>query len=225
MRGSNYTEEQNAFIADHYMEMTYSELVKLYNEKFGADMNVSRLEKKVRYMGLPKKSQHFQSMFTPEIDAFLIENAFRFTSRDLAKEVRKKFGITPAKQTITMRLNDLGVHRGNTFVPEGYLPKSCKPIGSERIDKGRIVMVKVAQPNVWKPKVQVLTGYDPKESQAIFIDGNSLNVTPENIVVVSKKVHARLAKNGWLNSSNGVLMAGIKWSELYYALKEMEETL
>ena len=93
------------------------------------------------------------------------------------------------------------------------------------IDKERTVMVKVAQPNVWKSKAQIIMGYDPKESQAIFLDGNSLNVTPENIVIVSKKVHARLAKNGWLNSSNGVLMAGIKWSELHYALKEMEETI
>lgn len=82
-------------------------------------------------------------------------------------------------------------------------------------------MVKVAQPNKWMAKAVVVMGYDPKTHQAIFLDGNSLNVTKENIVVVSKRVHARLSKNGWLNSSNEVLMAGIKWGELHYAIKDV----
>jgi len=225
MRGSHYTEEQNAFIAENYMRMTYHQLTECYNKRFNAQMNVSAMTKKIHYMGLPKKPKLFPTMFTPEVDAYLIENAYNYTSSDLAQKVQEKFGITPATQTITERLNNLGVHRGSTYLPDGYIPRASKPIGTERIDKGRTVMVKVAQPNVWKPKVQVVTGYDPKKSQAIFLDGNSLNVTPENIVIVSKKVHARLAKNGWLNSNNEVLMAGIKWSELHYALREMEVTI
>lgn len=225
MRGSHYTEEQNLFIADNYLLMTYPQLTKQYNQKFGASMSVGAMQKKISNMKLPKKPCEYKSRFTEEADAYLKENWEFQTSTELANSLFEEFAITVRPSTVTERLNKLGVHRGNCYVPKDYVPRASKPIGTERIDKERTVMVKVAQPNVWKPKAQVVMEYDPKESQAIFLDGNSLNVTPENIVVVSKKVHARLAKNGWLNSSNGILMAGIKWSELHYALKEMEETI
>lgn len=84
-------------------------------------------------------------------------------------------------------------------------------------------MVKVSMPNVWKPKALVELGYDPKTHQVVFIDGNSLNVTRENMIVVSKRVHARLAKNGWLGKGGEILLTGIKWAELLYVIKEMEE--
>ena len=162
-----------------------------------------------------------KSSFTDEADKYLMQNAFNYTSRELSELLYELFGIQVATQTVTDRLNKLGIHRGKCFHPEGYIQKASKPIGTERIEKGRTVMVKVAQPNKWISKAQFIMGYDSNTHQAIFLDGNSLNVTPENIVVVSKRVHARLAKNGWLNSSNEVLMAGIKWSELHYALREL----
>ena len=82
-------------------------------------------------------------------------------------------------------------------------------------------MVKVGQPKGWKTKAEIIMGHNPKKEQVIFLDGNSLNVTEENMVVVPRRIHARLAKNGWLNSSNEVLFAGIKWAELLYAIKEL----
>lgn len=223
MRGSHYTEEQNSFIVDNYLLMTYPQLTERYNQKFGASMSVSAMQKKISNMKLPKKPCEYKSRFTEEADAYLKENWEFQTSTELANSLYEKFAITVRPSTVNERLRNIGVCRGCRYTPKGYLPRACKPIGSERIDKERTIMVKVAQPDVWKPKAQIVMGYDPKESQVIFLDGNSLNVTPENMVVVNKKVHARLAKNGWLNSSNGVLMAGIKWSELHYALNEMEE--
>lgn len=223
MRGSHYTEEQNSFIADNYLLMTYPQLTEKYNQKFGVSMSVGAMQKKIRNMKLQKKPSEHKSRFTEEADAYLKENWEFQTAAELADSLCEKFAITVRPSTVNERLRNIGIRRGCCYHPKGYLPKASKPIGSERIDKERTVMVKVAQPNVWKPKVQVIMGYDPRESQAIFLDGNSLNVIPANIAVVSKKVHARLAKNGWLNSSNEVLMAGIKWGELLYALREMEK--
>lgn len=222
MRGSHYTKEQNAFIANNYLLMTYPQLTESYNRKFGTQMTVGAMQKKIRYMNLSEKPREYPSRFTKEADEYLMANWELQTSNDLAKSLYKMFGIKVRPSTVNEHLRNLGVQRGSCYVPVDYIPKASKPVGTERVDKGRTVMVKVAQPNVWKAKAQLVMGYDPKESQAIFLDGNSLNVTPENIVIVSKKVHARLAKNGWLNSSNEILMAGIKWSELHYALKEME---
>lgn len=164
-----------------------------------------------------------RTSFTNEANDFLRENWQNYSSRELSEQLRILFDIHVATQTVTDQLNRLGIHRGRYFLPKDHYTGGVKPIGYETIVKGRTVMVKVAQPNVWKPKAQVLMNYDPTTHQVIFLDGNSLNVTKENILIVSKRIHARLAKNGWLDSSNDVLMAGIKWSELYYAIKEMTD--
>ena len=223
MRGSHFTAEQNAFIAENYIAMTYPELAKCYNEKFGANMTASSIGKKIRYMGLPKKEPYSHpSSFTEEANSFLMVNGLKFTSAQLSKMLFEQFGISAATQTVTDQLNRLGIHRGARYLPDNYEQPNCKPVGTETIAK-KTVMVKVAQPNVWMPKSQVIMGYDPQNEVPIYLDGNSLNCTKENIVVVSKRVHARLAKNGWLNSSNEVLLAGIKWAELLYAIKEVKD--
>jgi len=226
MRGSHYTEDQNAFIVEHFPHMSYSELAKCYNAKFGAHMTTDSMGKKCRYLGLPKKEPLNKTRFTAEADAFLLENWSNYTSRELSKKLFELFGIKVATQTVTDHLLKLGVWRGSNYTPKDHVPKkyqTCKPIGTERIEKKGIVMVKVEQPNKWVPKVQLLMGYDPKKFQAIYLDGNSMNVTKENIVVVPKRIHARLAKNGWLNSSSEVILTGIKWSELLYAIQDLEK--
>lgn len=220
MRGSHYTDEQNQFIRDH-AELLLRDLAAAYNQRFGASMKPEALGKKRKSLGLPPAVCARNSMFSPEADQYLRENYEKFTSKELAGKLHERFGISPSTQTVTDRLLKLGIRRGNCYTPKGCLPRACKPIGYERIDKNRTVMVKVAHPDVWKPKAQIIMGYDPKKEQVIFLDGNSLNVVPENMVVVSRRIHARLAKNGWLNSSNEVLFAGIKWAELLYAIKEL----
>lgn len=222
MRGSRYTQEQNQFILEHG-SMSLKELAGAYNRQYGTSATPEALGKKRRSLGLPPLMSSKESMFTEEINQFLIENYDKFTSRDLAAKISELFGVTPKTQTVTWQLNDLGIKRGNCFTPKGYVPRASKPIGYERADKGRTVMVKVAQPNKWKPKAQIVLGYNPRKEQVIFLDGNSLNVVRENMVVVSKKVHARLAKNGWINKDSEIILTGIKWAELFYTIKEIEK--
>ena len=222
MRGSHYTDEQNQFIVDHG-DMQLKELADAFNKRFCKTVSKEAMGKKRKALGLPPVIVHTETMFTEGINNFLLENYERFTSRELAKKIAVEFGVEPKTQTVTDQLLRLGIRRGNCFTPKGYVPRASKPIGSERVDKNRTVMVKTGQPNEWRPKAQVVMNYDPKNEQVIYLDGNSLNVTKENMVVVSKRVHARLAKNGWLNSSSEIVLAGIKWAELLYAIKKFEE--
>ena len=161
------------------------------------------------------------SRFSDEANEYLRQHWREYSSRELAEHLDQLFQITVATQTVTDQLRRLGINRGRYFQAEKSLIGSRLTIGSERIDKGRSVMVKVGQPNVWKTKAEIIMGHDPKKEQVIFLDGNSLNVTEENMVVVSRRIHARLAKNGWLNSSSEVMLAGIKWAELLYAIKKL----
>lgn len=222
MRGSHYTDEQNQFIVEHG-DMSLKEIADAFNKRFGKTVSKEAIGKKRKALGLPSVIVKQETMFTEEINNFLLENYERFTSRELAEKIAVKFGVEPKTQTVTDQLLRLGIRRGNCFTPKGYIPRASKPVGYERVDKNRTVMVKVGQPNEWRPKAQVVMNYDPKKEQVIYLDGNSLNVTKENMVVVSKRVHARLAKNGWLNSSSEIVFAGIKWAELLYAIKKLEE--
>lgn len=67
--------------------------------------------------------------------------------------------------------------------------KSCNlPVGSERVSKGYI-LVKVAEPNVWKEKQRVvyesMYGNIPTGSRIIFADGNRRNFDINNLILVT----------------------------------------
>lgn len=220
---TRYTKEQEQFLIDNAGEMDIHELSDAFNRKFGTSHLPETLRKKSLRLGTTPKKYEFTTQFTSEMDDFLREHAKERTYVQLKQMIFERFGKDIPKMTISDHCRiHLGIFKPAAFVPPGEYPNACKPIGSERIDKGRTVMVKVGQPDVWKTKTSVILGDIPKDKQVIFLDGNSLNVTEENMLVVDKKIHARLAKNGWLNSNSEVIKTGVKWAELLYTLKEFE---
>ena len=85
MRGSHYTEEQNAFIRDH-ADMQLKNLAALYFQEFGEKISPEALGKKRMAMGLHPLPKHPEgTMFTQEADDFILKNWNRMTSEDLAK--------------------------------------------------------------------------------------------------------------------------------------------
>lgn len=74
----------------------------------------------------------------------------------------------------------------------GHRPVNWKPIGSERIGRDGYVEVKVREPKTWRQKhVMVweqLHGPRPKGHAIIFMDGDRLNLAPENLLCVSRHV-------------------------------------
>ena len=220
---TRYTDEQNQFLIDNASKMDIDALTNAFNEKFNAEFTPKRLFSKVNYMGLHTK---YKSRFTLEMDEFLKANMATHSYSELQVMLLEQFGESIASNSISEHCRKhLGAEKRNAGAQPYKLPGSCLPIGSEKIVKGRSVKVKVAQPNVWRPKTELVLGESLKNKQVIFLDGDSTNVIKENMVVVTKAVHARLAKNGWLNSDKEVILSGIKWSELLYAIrKEREET-
>lgn len=87
-----------------------------------------------------------------------------------------------------------------TMFKKGNVPVNHKPIGSERITDG-YVMIKVAEPNKWRLKQRVVWEeyYGEKLGKndvIVFIDNNPLNFDISNL---SKLTRAELAR---LNSDN-----------------------
>ena len=92
--------------------------------------------------------------------------------------------------------------KGIRFSPEtefksGHRPAGWKPVGSERVSKDGYVEVKVEEPRTWRLKHQViweqLHGPRPKGHAIIFVDGDRLNLSPDNLLLVSR--HALLVLN------------------------------
>lgn len=76
-----------------------------------------------------------------------------------------------------------------TMFKKGNIPQNHRPIGSERIDRDGYILIKVEEPNKWKPKHRVLwektNGPIPKKHRLIFADGNRQNITLDNLILVS----------------------------------------
>lgn len=85
---------------------------------------------------------------------------------------------------------------------KGNIPKNWTPVGSERVDvKDGYVLVKVAEPNVWRHKGVVVweaTHGKMKKGHVIrYKDNNRLNCSIENLDVISKPVHLYLNKHDY----------------------------
>ena len=83
-----------------------------------------------------------------------------------------------------------------TWFPKGHIPDNYRPVGSERINVGGYVEVKVADPNKWKLKQRVVWeaahGPVPKGSCIIFLDGNKQNTDLGNLQMIKRSVLVRM---------------------------------
>ena len=85
---------------------------------------------------------------------------------------------------------------------KGLIPKNWRPVGSERVDvKDGYVLVKVAEPNVWRHKSVVVWeaahGKRKKGDVIRYKDNNRLNCSIENLDVISRPVHLYLNQHSY----------------------------
>lgn len=77
-----------------------------------------------------------------------------------------------------------------TMFKKGHMPENHREVGSERINKDGYIEVKVSEPNKWRAKHRVLweEAHGPVERgyNVQFKDGNPLNVTLENLYLISR---------------------------------------
>ena len=84
-----------------------------------------------------------------------------------------------------------------TSFKKGQIPKNHKPIGSERVcNKDGYILVKVAEPKTWKAKHilvwEAANGKIPKNHCIRFLDNDPTNCAIDNLICISRAVHARV---------------------------------
>lgn len=166
------------------------EEVQLLREWYGsADMFVSDMAarlgrprnmvyQKALALGLrrPKEMQAIGGRMGAQLDG---AKAHRFTKGHIPANKGKKMPPeTYAKAARTM------FKKGNT-------PKNHQEIGSERVNVYGYVEIKVAEPNRWKLKHRMIweeaNGPIEKGYNVQFKDGNPLNVSLENLYLISRQ--------------------------------------
>ena len=179
-------------------------------------------------------------LFTPEQEEFIRSNVLGIGNEELANMVNERFGLNITKKQMKRWKNNHHVSSGLTgrfekgHVPDnkgkkmskeqyeqceksmfrkGHIPHNHRQIGSERINVYGYTEVKVAEPNKWRPKHQVIWerehGAIPKQHVIIFADGNKQNFDLDNLICVSRKELIRLNKNQMTLTNKEVTQAYI----------------
>lgn len=129
------------------------------------------------------------------------------------------------KGHIPMNKGTKGLTSANkTSFKKGQKPVNHKPVGSERIDVEGFVLIKVAEPSVWKFKHRVLwekaNGKIPRGSAIIFLDGNRQNLDINNLAIVTKRQILEMMRSRLFSSSSEITKTGVIISELNIKIRE-----
>ena len=106
-----------------------------------------------------------------------------------------------------------------TWFKKGDMPYNYRPVGSERINVFGYAEIKVADPNKWKSKQQVVYerkyGPVPKGCAVIFGDGNKTNFDINNLILVSKQQLLALNKNKLIQADADLTKTAIIITDVY----------
>lgn len=228
-KGSKFTTIEDQYILDHCETMTCREIA----EHLGRPMHSVNIRGK-KYLGI-KQFKPAVVCFTPEEDAWIVENFPKYMYRDLVVMFEQRFGRPVTKQSLKSRNEyKLHVRSGREGWANGDKPYNSVPIGYECIKEG-YVYVKVSdtgnQIEDFRPKSQVeyikYHGSIPEGYVVTFLDGDNTNFSKDNLVAVdirvrcSANVHTNSVVNGKRNKD--LYATALKTWELYYKVKDAKD--
>ena len=184
-----------------------------------------------------------QHLYTAEEDAWLLENYEKYTHPELNRLFNERYG-TNLKSGVTDHVLKVlhlkkKVNRGNCRKGERRCTNTL-PVGTERFDglymyvkiadnvndcRNRKMPLKYEDPNWMRLDYKVWQDHGlelPKDSSEMLIHLNRdrKDCSFENLYKTTRTINLLMAKNGWYSEDREVTLAGLKWCELFYAMKE-----
>lgn len=112
----------------------------------------------------------------------------------------------------------------NTWFKKGNIPQNHRPLGSERVDEDGYVYVKIAEPNTWRLKHQVVwekhNGKIPKGYAVIFGDRDRSNFDIDNLILVSRKQLLLLNRYKLIQNNADLTRTGVIIADIYSKISE-----
>lgn len=111
-----------------------------------------------------------------------------------------------------------------TWFKKGNIPTNYRPVGSERVNVDGYIEVKIAEPNKWRLKHQVVweehNGPIPEGHAVIFGDRNSQNLDINNLILVSRQQLLMLNRNNLIQKDAELTRTGVIIADLYSKIAE-----
>ena len=169
MATRKYTDEHIQFLRDNVVGRSYAETTVLFNEHFGTNIPASKILSLAMRNGL---------------------------KNGIERRLKKGDNVGAATQFkkghVTWNKGMKGARFGGeaTQFKKGNRPHNYKPVGTELVNTDGYVVVKIAEPRKWRQKHiliwEAANGPVPKGHCLMFADSNPLNVTLDNLILITR---------------------------------------
>lgn len=177
--------------------------------------------------------------FTDEEKKWLIDQDPELTYQELTEAFNSHFGTDLKRHSISdLMCKQLKVVSRRNNSKKGRFKKGAKskyPIGAE-VEKQGYVWVKVNDKYFpgrsmssaeyrqnWKRKQDIVwekrNGSIPEGKFIVFLDGNRRNCNIENLYLIDRKIHVRMAQNNWYSNDPNFTLCALKYCELITQMK------
>lgn len=113
------------------------------------------------------------------------------------------------------------IHEGckKTWFKKGHTPSNHKDVGTERVNVYGYIEIKIAEPNKWRLKHQVIwekhNGLIPKGYNVIFGDRNPMNFEIDNLILVSKAQLLKMNQHKLIKNDADITRTGVLIADIY----------
>lgn len=193
------TPEQHQFLENNVKGVGNQELTDLINEKFGTDFSMQQIK-------TYKKNHNLSSGLTGHFPK----------------------GHVPINKGTKGMFN---VGGNKTSFKKGLKPHNLKEIGYERLDRDGYLIVKVSSKGRWdkrwvhKHKIvwEKENGPIPEGHVVSFLDGDKTNVSIDNLVLLTRREHLALTRNGMRFKDKELTKTGIALTRLSCAVQDKQK--
>lgn len=202
---NTYSNEQVEFLKENAPLMSRKELTERFNEEFGTNKSVLAIKSYCNARGYNSSSDGRFQDGNVSWQTGLRGEAYKahFTEESFAKNQKNYREANKTKKIGDEIIID-GVPWIVTSLDYGV------PFHERRQPKRRVV---------WER----LHGEIPKDHCIICLDGDPMNCDPSNLYCMPIRFRTILAKNQWWFGNAELTLAAIKWCELFYALKGVQQ--
>jgi len=246
-----YTDVEIDFIRANVKGKNTYELTEMFNEHFSTDLKRNQMRSFIRNRkitsDIEKKnlSEFHKKVYTEEQEQFIRDNVEGKSSRELTAIFNDSFGLNfdvsqlrAYKKNHALKSNlDLRFKKGNvphskgkkgnrgwisTQFKKGNMPYNHLPVGIEKTNSYGYHVIKIAEPNKWRFKHQLVweehKGEIPKGHAVIFGDKNRDNLDIDNLILVTKKQLLVLIQNKLIQGDAELTRTGVIIADIYQGI-------
>lgn len=183
-----YTYEQDQFLIDNVKGTTFKELHKRFNKRFNLNLSESAIHNR-------KTKLHIKSGIV----------GGRFEKGNIPFNKGLKWDEYMPKES--------QIKSSKTTFKKGNIPVNHRKVGTERINVDGYIEIKIKEPNKWELKHRHIYkkayGDIPKGYKLIFADGNKLNLSLDNLLLVANSEELIMNRKKLFSKNREITKTGV----------------